>query len=73
MLLWQGPPVFTVSGRHSFRMEPVNDGASTLFTQAEDLSGFLSFLASPYLLGRMMKSDFDGFLKDLKVRAEAST
>lgn len=52
-------------------MEPTNDGASTIFTQSEDLEGTLAFLMSPSLLGRMMKSDFAKFNEDLKTRAES--
>ncbi|KAJ5587685.1 Polyketide cyclase/dehydrase [Penicillium hispanicum] len=69
---WQGPPVFTISGLHEFRFEPIKDGAATLFTQTENLKGLMSFLMHPSLLGRQMKADYDVFNKDLKTRAEAS-
>ncbi|KAJ5226850.1 uncharacterized protein N7469_006856 [Penicillium citrinum] len=71
LFAWQGPPVFTVSGRHEFRMDATKEGTATIFTQSEDLSGPLSFLMSPSLLGRMMKSDFARFNEDLKMKAES--
>ncbi|KAJ5624831.1 Polyketide cyclase/dehydrase [Penicillium lagena] len=67
---WQGPPIFTVAGLHSFHIEPTNDGSSTIFKQTEDLKGLMAWLMSPYLLGRSMAADFDAFNKDLKARAE---
>ncbi|KAJ6007093.1 hypothetical protein N7499_000757 [Penicillium canescens] len=67
---WQGPPVFTIAGLHKFHMEPANDGASTVFTQTEDLKGLLSFIMSPSLLGKKMAAHFDIFHRDLKARAE---
>ncbi|CAI7616731.1 unnamed protein product [Penicillium pancosmium] len=71
LFAWQGPPVFTVAGRHEFKMEPAKDGAATIFTQSEDLRGPLSFLMAPSLLGRFMKADFVKFNEDLKSRAES--
>ncbi|KAJ6089942.1 hypothetical protein N7467_005158 [Penicillium canescens] len=67
---WQGPPVFTIAGLHKFHMEPANNGASTVFTQTEDLKGLLSFIMSPSLLGKKMAAHFDIFHRDLKARAE---
>ncbi|KAJ5762479.1 Polyketide cyclase/dehydrase [Penicillium nucicola] len=67
---WQGPPVFTIAGLHKFHLEPANDGASTVFTQTEDLKGFLAFIMSPSLLGKKMAAHFDIFHRDLKARAE---
>jgi hypothetical protein len=67
---WQGPPVFTIAGLHKFHMEPANDGASTVFTQTEDLKGLLAFIMSPSLLGKKMAAHFDIFHRDLKARAE---
>ncbi|KAJ5343679.1 Polyketide cyclase/dehydrase [Penicillium brevicompactum] len=67
---WQGPPVFTIAGLHKFHIEPANDGASTIFTQSEDLKGLLSFIMSPSLLGKKMRAHFDIFHRDLKARAE---
>lgn len=67
---WQGPPVFTIAGLHKFHIEPANDGASTVFTQTEDLKGLLAFIMSPSLLGKKMRAHFDIFHRDLKARAE---
>ncbi|CAG7920693.1 unnamed protein product [Penicillium olsonii] len=67
---WQGPPVFTIAGLHKFHIEPANDGASTIFTQTEDLKGLLAFIMSPSLLGKKMRAHFDVFHRDLKARAE---
>jgi len=67
---WQGPPVFTIAGLHKFHIEPANDGASTIFTQTEDLKGLLAFIMSPSLLGKKMRVHFDIFHQDLKARAE---
>ncbi|OGE51986.1 hypothetical protein PENARI_c011G12407 [Penicillium arizonense] len=67
---WQGPPVFTIAGLHKFHMEPANNGASTVFTQTEDLKGILSFIMSSSLLGKKMAAHFDIFHRDLKARAE---
>lgn len=52
-------------------MEPANDGSSTIFKQTEDPKGLLSWLFSPYALGKLLAADFAGFNKDLKARAEA--
>ncbi|KAJ5807044.1 hypothetical protein N7474_010636 [Penicillium riverlandense] len=68
---WQGPPVFTIAGLHSFHIEPTNDGSSTIFKQTEEPKGLMSWLLSPYVLGRFLAADFAGFNKDLKDRAEA--
>ncbi|KAJ5297423.1 hypothetical protein N7508_007672 [Penicillium antarcticum] len=67
---WQGPPVFTIAGLHKFHIEPADDGASTVFTQTEDLKGLLAFIMSPSLLGKKMAAHFDIFHRDLKARAE---
>ncbi|KAJ5476252.1 Polyketide cyclase/dehydrase, partial [Penicillium sp. IBT 31633x] len=67
---WQGPPVFTIAGLHKFHIEPANGGASTVFTQTEDLKGLLAFIMSPGLLGSKMRAHFDIFHRDLKARAE---
>ncbi|KXG50952.1 Polyketide cyclase/dehydrase [Penicillium griseofulvum] len=67
---WQGPPVFTIAGLHKFHIEPANNGASTVFTQTEDLKGLLAFIMSPSLLGKKMRAHFDIFHRDLKARAE---
>lgn len=72
LLSWQGPPVFTVAGLHGFHMESAKDGAATVFTQSEDLKGPMSFLMNSFLLGRFMRSDYEGFNRDLKKRAEAA-
>ncbi|KAI2730753.1 hypothetical protein CBS147332_2605 [Penicillium roqueforti] len=69
---WQGPPVFTIAGLHKFHIEPANDGASTVFTQSEDLKGLLAFIMSPSLLGKKMRAHFDIFHRDLKARAESA-
>ena len=69
---WQGPSVLTVTGLHSFRMEPTKDGSATIFTQSENLKGPLSFLMKPSLLGKKMSKDFARFNEDLKARAEAT-
>ncbi|OQE96115.1 hypothetical protein PENNAL_c0001G09283 [Penicillium nalgiovense] len=69
---WQGPPVATIAGFHKFHFEPANDGASTVFTQSEDLKGLLAFIMSPSLLGKKMRAHFDIFHRDLKARAETA-
>ncbi|KAJ5545008.1 hypothetical protein N7535_006603 [Penicillium sp. DV-2018c] len=69
---WQGPPVLTVAGLHKFHMEPANGGASTVFTQTEDVKGLLAFLMSPSLLGRKVRAHWGIFHRDLKARAEQS-
>jgi len=70
--VWQGPPVMTVSGLHSFTFEPsksTSDG--TTFIQQEEYSGGISFLMQPWLLGRAIKGQFGEFNEDLKKRAES--
>jgi hypothetical protein len=62
--------VFTVAGLHKFHIESANGGASTVFTQTEDLKGLLAFIMSPSLLGKKMSAHFDKFHRDLKARAE---
>lgn len=62
--------MFTVAGLHKFYLEPANDGASTVFTQSEDLKSLLAFIMSPCLLGKKMRAHFDIFHRDLKARTE---
>ncbi|PQE34041.1 Polyketide cyclase dehydrase protein [Rutstroemia sp. NJR-2017a WRK4] len=68
---WQGPPVMSVSGLHSFLFEPstVTPG-NTTFTQMEEYSGPISFLMQPWLMGRTIKGQFEKFNADLKARCE---
>lgn len=69
---WRGPPVQTVWGIHSFIFEEskVTPGGTT-FRQTEDLSGALSFLMHPALMGKGIKEKFEGFNADLKKKAES--
>ncbi|KAM3073384.1 hypothetical protein ACMFMG_004715 [Clarireedia jacksonii] len=68
---WQGPPVMSVSGLHSFLFEPSNStpGGST-FTQMESYSGPIAFLMQSWLLGAKIKKGFEGFNEDLKGTGE---
>ncbi|PQE12336.1 Polyketide cyclase dehydrase protein [Rutstroemia sp. NJR-2017a BVV2] len=68
---WQGPPVMSVSGLHSFLFEPstVTPG-NTTFTQMEEYSGPISFLMQPWLMGRTIKGQFEKFNADLKAKCE---
>lgn len=70
---WRGPPVQTVWGIHSFIFEEskVTPGRTT-FRQTEDLSGALSFLMHPALMGKGIKEKFEGFNADLKKKAESA-
>ncbi|ATZ56928.1 hypothetical protein BCIN_14g01350 [Botrytis cinerea B05.10] len=68
---WQGPPVMTVSGLHSFLIEPSNSNpGGTTFTQVEEYSGGISFLMRPWLLGKPIKGQFEKYNTDLKKRCE---
>ncbi|TEY86635.1 hypothetical protein BOTCAL_0005g00570 [Botryotinia calthae] len=68
---WQGPPVMTVSGLHSFLIEPSNSNpGSTTFTQMEEYSGGVSFLMQSWLLGIPIKGQFEKYNTDSKNRCE---
>ncbi|THV48222.1 hypothetical protein BGAL_0261g00120 [Botrytis galanthina] len=69
---WQGPPVMTVSGLHSFLIEPSKSNpGGTIFTQMEEYSGGISFLMQPWLLGKPIKGQFEEFNTDLKKKCES--
>ncbi|KAB8290793.1 hypothetical protein EYC80_008430 [Monilinia laxa] len=69
--VWQGPPIMTVSGLHTFLIEPskTNPGGTT-FTQIEEYSGSIAFLMQDWLLGRSIKGQFEKYNGDLKKKCE---
>jgi hypothetical protein len=69
---WQGPPVKTVAGLHTFTFKPsaTTEGGTT-FSQIEQYSGGVSFLMQPWLLARPIKGQFEKFNRDLKARVES--
>lgn len=74
MFRWQAVPVYgLIGGIRSFRFEPSETTpGSTTFIQSEEVSGILSFIMNPSLPGgKKIRSQFEGFNKDLKVRTES--
>ncbi|KAI9644091.1 hypothetical protein NHQ30_007443 [Ciborinia camelliae] len=70
---WQGPPVMTVSGLHSFLIEPSKTKpGSTTFTQMEEYSGGVSFLMQPWLMGKSIKGQFEKYNADSQVKHSAA-
>ncbi|TGO34334.1 hypothetical protein BHYA_0202g00190 [Botrytis hyacinthi] len=69
---WQGPPVMTVSGLHSFLIESSKSNPSgTTFTQMEVYSGGVSFLMQPWLIGKPIKGQFEKYNADLKKKCKS--
>ena len=65
-------PYNILNGTHSFRFDedPSRPGM-TIFKHYEVNSGYLAFLASPWVLGGTIASKFSEFNRDLKDRVEA--
>ena len=74
MFRWTSlPTAKLLTGVHSFHFD-AHDTAQpgvTRFRQTETHAGYLAFLASPWLLGRLMASLFAEFNEALRKRVES--
>lgn len=72
---WKGPPNYGIlSGKHTFTFEEseVTPGGTTL-GQSEEFAGVLFWAMSPWLMGRILKTAYEGFNEDLKRGVEGTT
>lgn len=60
-----------MSGVHTFTFEEskVTKGGTT-FVQNEEFWGYMYWAMSPWLMGRILKTTYEGFNEDLKRRVE---
>ncbi|CAD6563938.1 MAG: hypothetical protein ASARMPRED_002575 [Alectoria sarmentosa] len=71
---WKGPPNYGIlNGVHTFTFEDSNatPGGTTL-VQSEEFWGVLFWAMNPWLMGRLLRTAYEGFNEDLKKGVEGA-